>query len=499
MHIEYYLFILILTCQYILCQDITSQVNNNRILSASIAPGETQYYHFNIPATNQIFNSASRIYISITTCTQPYTGSHIIPPLNLYISNTSSNSLPNAGNSQPRGEYSLGRLSWIGSSSEVWIGVGAPANDDWVDSWTYEIGVSAENVLHPVYINPKKEAEEGSPYILLDDTDNQHALFLSNSFDGTPSNATLLISQNTPIELSHSLCAARRNEVPAYTVHSTLTTRGPGGKTRHQFYVSGLTERTQYQAYMLITSGSVVGMTTSVSVRTKYATNCKLIYDLEFCNEVAYSVPYNPSTYSPDNITGLATAYDNHAMETYKPFGTAISQYNCQTSQYSLVRNCTDCTRDYKSWLCSVTIPRCTDASATGGLEQHSSDMIAAPATRSVLDTNARDNWIVDTMKPGTWTELLPCIDLCYHVVQSCPPFMQFFCPVGDLAALQYGYWQSGFVSINDTVLGFDIDNPTCNRGGVNASRLVISGTSLVRMDKGVIVFITLLVLLMIK
>lgn len=195
--------------------------------------------------------------------------------------------------------------------------------------------------------------------------------------------------------------------------------------------------------------------------------NCRLIYNLEFCNEVAYSVAADPT----QDINNITASYDAQAQQLFQPFAVAISQFNCETTQYSLVRNCTDCYNDYKRWLCAVSIPRCTSA------DEEEDDR----AIRAVGVNESRNPWIDQTMAPGAWTELLPCIDLCYRVVQSCPPFMQFRCPKGDLAALQYGYWkkQTG-----------DENRPVCNRVGLDESLLVISRASSAAADRWLLSFI---------
>lgn len=166
------------------------------------------------------------------------------------------------------------------------------------------------------------------------------------------------------------------------------------------------------------------------------------------------------------DIWNITRAYDQQAQDLFAPFATALSQFNCNNTQYSLVRNCDDCYRDYKRWLCAVTIPRCTSSSSP------SSTLVAS---RTVAAQSARNPWIDATYpsKDG-WTELLPCVDLCYQVVQSCPPFLQFNCPEGDLAAQQYGYWKT---IVNDS-LALDVNHPTCNRVGMNVSLLVISAGS---------------------
>lgn len=198
------------------------------------------------------------------------------------------------------------------------------------------------------------------------------------------------------------------------------------------------------------------------------APNCRLIYGLSFCNEVAYSVPANAS--SPVDMNSLSESYDTQAQALYSPFGTSLSQFNCDATQYSLVRNCTDCFNDYKRWLCSVAIPRC----ATPDPQQQVDPGI--PALKQVPLNGSRNPWIDSILQPGEWTELLPCIDLCYRVVQSCPPFLQFTCPNGDLAASQYGYWQPNGAAAQ----GYGVNRPTCNRGDLNTTLLVISGARII-------------------
>jgi calcium channel MID1 len=196
-----------------------------------------------------------------------------------------------------------------------------------------------------------------------------------------------------------------------------------------------------------------------------------LIYGLDFCNQVAYSVATNPNDPGAD-IWNLTQSYDQNAVQVFQPFATALSQFNCDTTQYSLVRNCTDCYNDYKNWMCSVLIPRCTTPSP---FNQANVDNGPSQALHEVPFNQSRNPWIDSTYSPNQWTELLPCIDLCYRVVQSCPPFMQFNCPSGDIALSQYGYWQAGTASQNGTAAVFDVNNPTCNRMGLNTSLLVIS------------------------
>jgi calcium channel MID1 len=46
---------------------------------------------------------------------------------------------------------------------------------------------------------------------------------------------------------------------------------------------------------------------------------------------------------------------------------------------------------------------------------------------------------------------------------------------VGDLARDQYGYWQTGDIIINNTAHQFGVNNPTCNRMGLDAKLFTIT------------------------
>ncbi|KAI8641668.1 stretch-activated Ca2+-permeable channel component-domain-containing protein [Parasitella parasitica] len=491
MKIVYGLIALFLSCFHsnlVYAQSTTKQLNNNQIVSASVAIHEYNYYYFSVPTTNQLFSKRDlpTIHLSTTICNQPTApaDSHdTVPPLNLYVSTSISNTLPGPDNSVAVNDSSYGLIKWTSNNqtSEIWIAVAAPAlTGSWVGNYTYEIGVSTSQTMHPIFINNEKKDNANIPYVILDDTDRNNALFLSSPIQSSLQNLTLLVTSGMPVELSHSLCAAKQRTLPLYNVNTTTTHRGPTNGIRQQFMVSNLTQDTSYTAYMLQPVRSVTGMTTPINFGTKIDANCRIIYDLSFCDQVAYSVPTGLDSFVSNDLWALARLYDAQAQEKFGPFDTALSQYNCETTQYSLVRNCTDCYRDYKTWLCAVTIPRCTDSSASADFSQGTDEIRVAPALRDISANASRNPWIDESLKPGEWTELLPCIDLCYHVVQSCPPFMQFYCPNSDLALVQYGFWQNGTVSINGTSFHFDINNPTCNRMGVDPILLTIgSGNQL--------------------
>ncbi len=166
------------------------------------------------------------------------------------------------------------------------------------------------------------------------------------------------------------------------------------------------------------------------------------MYDLAFCDQVAYSVPANNNNFP--NISALASWYDNTTQGLYQFFDNALAQIPCETTasaQYSLARTCDDCSAAYKTWLCSVMIPRCTDFSSSADYLQ--SRALGQPFpngtfidsdTRSFYNNSAayngsRNLMIDQSIQPGPYKEILPCAELCYDIVQSCPAAMSFGCP----------------------------------------------------------------------
>lgn len=165
------------------------------------------------------------------------------------------------------------------------------------------------------------------------------------------------------------------------------------------------------------------------------------------------------STEWKNNDTGLMAFYDGMARTYMANFNRSLAQVACDTAstaQYSLARNCTDCTNDYRSWLCSVLIPRCEDWTATdpwlhprnintpfpnGTLpDTDNMSMTFNDTVRGRYAYNqSRNNEIDKVIKPGPYKELLPCEDLCFDIVRSCPAQLGFACPNPPMRELSYG------------------------------------------------------------
>lgn len=202
--------------------------------------------------------------------------------------------------------------------------------------------------------------------------------------------------------------------------------------------------------------------------------NCNLVFNLSFCDEVAYAVPSNPNTFP--NTTLLGEFYDNYARSLYDGFNKSMAQIPCEapeSQQFSLVRNCTTCQSAYKDWLCSVTIPRCEDFSATdswlqprainrtfpdGSSPDADSLLRYEPYQNQSSFLSSRNPLIDSVVNPGPYKEVLPCAELCYDLVQSCPASLGFACPRP---------WMMGFnTSYGTKSSASDKGNITCNYPG---------------------------------
>lgn len=70
-------------------------------------------------------------------------------------------------------------------------------------------------------------------------------------------------------------------------------------------------------------------------------------------------------------------------------------------------------------------------------------------------------------IQPGPYKELLPCEDLCFDIVRSCPAQLGFACPSPPLRELSYGRRD------NDNP-----DNLTCNFPGAVVNLNMFKGSA---------------------
>ncbi|KAF2443327.1 hypothetical protein P171DRAFT_432608 [Karstenula rhodostoma CBS 690.94] len=273
------------------------------------------------------------------------------------------------------------------------------------------------------------------------------------------------------------------------TTTTSITTQFGQGLPKGMFNVQGLETSMKYTGFLILNGTSnmtIDGTTTngggrvfqSFQWQTKADDTCQVIFGLTECSTVAYAVPSSPQW--KNNDTGLISFYDTLAARYMQSFRRSLAQVACDTAgtaQYSLARTCADCEADYKAWLCTVLIPRCEDWSANAtylhprnintpfangslpsvdGMAFFPANSFDGPDSDSTASENVTTGYnaslrtrtaynqsriaaIDATIGPGPYKELLPCEDLCFDIVRSCPAQLGFACPEPPMRALSYG------------------------------------------------------------
>lgn len=443
---------------------------------------------------------SKRIHVTVNTCIQPVANASngpaeldegVPPQLQMWVSQSSFLTSPGPGSrddaDQQNIDFDGGYASFeVDTSEEVYIGISAPNTTRWTGVWNYEIAASIDAPFHSV--------DKDLAHLFLLDGDNHAALFVTNDTTQTNSTSDIykqwmsmappysLFAHNqddtTILGLQNSFCGLRNQAQITANIQNTnnqngasMINRGPGGKPKEQIYLTSLNSSSTYWAILAIAGNSTASgpgvvsgggkVFAPISFTTKTEPNCALLYNLTFCSDVAYSVPSNPDLFPPSTATGpasLAALYDSHAAALYQNFSYSLQQIPCKTTpvqQYSLARTCTDCARAYKTWLCAVTIPRCEDFASTkpylrarntaadflNGSSSDSGTTTNITHWRSTAATNSSRNPLIDSeIRPGPYKEVLPCQDLCYDLMQSCPSDFGFACPLaGKGLELSYG------------------------------------------------------------
>jgi len=479
-------------------------LENNTPMNANILPNTTVSYEF---PWSTILNSrsdeshdyheeheelrrrqdtSSTVYITINTCLQPTFADGTIqanpPQLTLWVSQSDQNQLPGPQTTQFTQHLQLdsgyANITLFNVVGNVYIGVFAAASNVTSGVWNYEIAASVDQNYHS-YIS-------GLPALFMSDSDPYAALLVTKNLSaavpagvnttGLPPQLSLFVQQSneTAIRgLEKSFCGLSKNarmqgilpNIPDGGIETSITAYG-----EQIFYVPNLNATSNYTAMLAIApnatstvpggGGAVYNSTTFI---TKRLANCQIIYGLSFCSSVAYAVPANPGNFS--SMSDLAAQYDNSTAANYQFFNYSLQQIPCNTTptaQYSLVKTCDDCAAAYKTWLCAVSIPRCSDwqypynyTPYSGGLSSDDSGYaidflmprnaaqspIAAttdliqPVNDSTLlnwvafNSSRNSDLITKTIAPGPYMEVLPCEDLCYELVRSCPAALGFACP----------------------------------------------------------------------
>lgn len=420
------------------------------------------------------------LYVTLNMCDQPVPTSSnpngAPPPLQLYISTKISK--PSANNDETTAvpvNAGLGSYN-VTASTDVYFGVVAPASPGFKGIYSYELTASTDKP-YTSYID-----DTG---MVLVDSDTNSALLSSNSSESTSFGIFVHDQQDPAVwGLHHSFCGLENHAQIKGNINGSATgdvdtgmmPLSLGEKQQH-FYVKTLNGSAAYYGMKVIAgnsgksgSGAPGGGGTvykTVDFRTKSDNNCAVIFNLSFCSNVAYAVPSN--LHIQPNLTTLSSLYDTYAKNLYQNFTKSLQQIACNTTssaQYSLARNCSDCENAYKTWLCAVTIPRCEDYSnnapylqpravgqnypnGSAATNLHDPAFSVSNKTASYMDSS-RNPMIDEQIQPGPYKEILPCADICYELVRSCPASLGFACPIkGHGLNYTYGFNSTGNLSCN--------------------------------------------------
>lgn len=469
-----------------------SSLGNNQYQKGDVKLGETQWWYFSTDSLNgrnanktsdkQTSGSSKRsetVFISLTACSKPslnkayLDNARDLPQLEVYTSLSQSLQKPGPGQdnlNQTRYKTEEGYMGTaIEADGDIYIGVAAPNSTEYSGSYSYEIAVSVDALFHTI--------ADGSPLLYSVDSDMHSALFTTgnlteaepgsqiykNWMNMTPPYTMFAnnINDSAITGLHRSYCALDQLAQVGKgnsNIKASMTSRGPGNKPKEQFYVTGLNRSSSYLGILALdgdatnSGNGIIGgggkVWEPIHFSTKADGNCALVYNLSFCEEIAYAVPSNPSI----KIDDLRSIYDNNAASLYKNFSYSLEQIQCNATnetRYSLAVGCDDCAKAYKQWLCAVTIPRCEDFSSTGKFLQarnagqqfiNGTSFSGNHTLRLDPTTNqSRNSLIDDKIRPGPYKEILPCEETCYNLVKSCPAALGFSCPQGRWLDSTYG------------------------------------------------------------
>ncbi|GAA5964162.1 hypothetical protein JCM3765_005358 [Sporobolomyces pararoseus] len=465
--------------------------------SFSVTSGQTTY--FELPSLQD-----EQLFFTLSLCSPPDQLATSPLPLHLntslYVSTTSSNQQPGPDNipSEENGQGGTSKLKFGAANvtltgpgvaaDGVWVGVTAPDDAELggsgSGSWVFELDVTNDA---PVVL-----LDGGASFHFEDSDETSALLTTANWTDGQPQPSAYapsffsVISPASPqsFSLGRSRCFVRtQSSIPNQDIVTSTTNRGYGGGIRTQFALSNLPGGTNYTAWLVQNLTEVSDSTNATRLwdpiffMTKSTSSCRLLYDLDFCPSVAYSVPAPLSLPTSD----LIDYFNSTISSSLETFARTLTTFPCNSTkfgQYSVISTCSDCYDAYRDWLCATTIPRCSDApsnittliSTNSSLFDPETDLATwsiptsystsiirdfPPASRtpnlapanlsstfpSLFNSSYppnRQNTLEQS--PFPYSEIPPCMDVCHLVDARCPSFLGWDCPTrGDTGKATYG------------------------------------------------------------
>ncbi|KAI1351718.1 stretch-activated Ca2+-permeable channel component-domain-containing protein [Xylaria sp. FL0043] len=437
------------------------------------------------------------LYISVNTCNQPGRISPdqttMDPPqLTLFVSTSSENTSPGPGKDEDTQKtivFDEGAVIYNTSlDGDVYFSVSAPQVSDKYFTTTlpynYEVAVSLDGYSYSY-------DSEAQPNLYWVDSDASSSLLTTRNLTSSPNEVistlpyTVFVQNTENLDINgirKSYCGLsswaqiRPLQDGGSQVAMGLRQGGENNLTMQEFYISGLNASTSYSGIVALntslplekrqegnSAGGII-IYNGVDFSTKPNGACTFIFNLTVCTETRYAVPGNIEKFP--NGTALAAFYDNYTQTMWDNFDKVLQQTPCHappTQKYSLARDCDDCKKAYKDWLCSVAIPRCEDFSSPDQDYLRMRNINAPFPNGTFVDpsirkefgdtlayNSSRNTEIDNVIEPGPYKEVLPCDYLCYELVKSCPASMGFSCP---LPGSKYGFNNSYAVPDNNKEL----------------------------------------------
>ncbi|KAF9220568.1 hypothetical protein BS17DRAFT_786749 [Gyrodon lividus] len=439
------------------------------LLHASIAFAQTQqalslnsvtsFSSYTIPGS-ALFGlpPSSQLTVSIASCSSQAS------PARFFMTNSTSGIVPGPGGSTDVFEISLnnGYGQWSGSAP----GGGLLSVQD-LQQGSFQVSVSNNGTTYGIL----------DQLPLLGDTTANQAIIFSHAFypespeqpnypNYTLPPANLSASDNPPFtptfnlviaptssqlsSLPQTACTLINTSSTSSIIKNDLWLRDMDG-WRSQWLIDGLSPSTNYTAYVIQDQLKVSG---PIYFATKSAGfPCPLLHSLPYCPSTAYAVPLPPPQ-APAlayDASSLPSTISSPLLQYMTNFTTMLLTFACGRDLYSTLQTCADCQREYRSWLCSVSFPRCSELVAT---TSPSSSGDNPQALFSALQPQPSGSTPRNQFFPNVsyaYTVLLPCLETCNAVDRACPYFLGIKCPVPQFnanASYGVGFIDSGEVGV---------------------------------------------------
>ncbi|KAI5862801.1 stretch-activated Ca2+-permeable channel component-domain-containing protein [Durotheca rogersii] len=418
------------------------------------------------------------LWISANTCEQPTyispNRTNVDPPqLTLYVSTSTDNTSP--GPSQTTGSqraipFKQGAVMFnVSLSQDVYFSVSAPEVSaelfDASKQYNFEIVASTDRY----YFSYDDQSVSELVWV---DSDWSAALFKTDDLPIGSDQADEMPYVMFAHDRANPALNGLRNSYCGLSLHAQIRGLADGtsgvitmglkkgredNATQQEFYISSLDASSTYIGILARPPGKGLQTRQNSSASdigggrvfrpTEFETKpfgaCTFVFNLTVCDETEYAVPGNLNNFP--NGTALAAFYDDYTRTMWDNFDKVLQQVPCEapvTSKYSLARGCDDCKAAYKNWLCSVAVPRCEDFSSPDRPALQMRNIGQPFPNGTVVDPSvteafghlrafntSRNPQIDEVVQPGPYKELLPCEDLCYELVRSCPASLGFACP----------------------------------------------------------------------